>query len=1619
MVDRPPRSNKKFPEINAYPQLPTTYQILEPYVDFAADLEADRVRAEVMHSDTKRSQTADSPVKKSSVISAKSKTKEQKPSTRSPRQVKTAPTVGRVKSGSGVDVRDSLQAMTPQPQANVIYSAPSTTLDPKSAFEKAVESLAAMKLHDYALKRKERMRNRYKLWDEIRGTQREMEITGAEQALLEFQEMLAAWKIKYYIQKYKDKKSYESLDDEKKNWIRQCKGLKKKVISLQGEIAEYLGKDLEGVSLALTSEKSVLEVTLEEARATNLRLNGHIEKLNETIESMKYEQEQVLKKHAEELESAARVLEESRTETKVVREEMDVSRRACQDYLRTITALENKLQDAQEDLSGLRSGDMKDSIRLQTRIDDMERDMQELVAKLDMTIEVKNTLVTELEGVKKQLKTTSEDLRVTQEGKKAIEVSNEDLESDLEAKTSQIGSLERLVTEISVQRDNLKELLSEGVTATVVYKADMAKLQAIINEKTTQVNELTSSLATRSQELAAAIRSDDATIQLLERTAMNVEDLEMKVLLLEESNAENYSYARVLETQVLQARRQEHSRGGVRTAGTPGAMQGGGSAPASTFNATRMQSPGAMASFYTSASAGNTMHMQPSSPGYYEDFGVMEDSMLTGSITSNPGIINPLENRLVSLLSLLEDKLSQLDGVVKNSDDNVLLEEEDSRVSQEDSRVTEENSRTSHEDSRASMTEDSRASMTEDSRASMTEDSRASVTEDESMLSLIEWEDHVANLEDQCAQIEEELLDEKTRLENTKADLSDARDEIQTIQREKEELKNAIKKYQRKYQQKYGRMPPDEGADAESMALYEHFQQVQADMQTRLTEAQSIATEALNFKMECDRLQDELAAAQDELEMARMELEQRQVKKEAKRKPLKPVKVVKKKKPAAAVAKKQKKDMTVVEEADDEDSYATANGGSRSTVGGGSRSTVEGSTHTPAPPSRPKSNKHYSELDKGQKDTPPRPGRKVSEPVKPVKDERGAQVMSFHDGDQSRSGSYEDSRDSLPSLPAQSDSLPGQNSSVESRSRGGRGDSSDEAGPTDSYAEYESAREGPGESDIDRNGGSVESIDRHESSVDSVDRGDGEEDEQEQEQEQDDNVSAYSSLQGASIDEGEGSVEERGSREQAGGDELVSLTGSESPGQVLQVVRRRLQYHKQVLGELADEKENCRDAIEKWTLYFLKEQGRVPGLADSKYGTNNQVFENFNGAQHDIYAHHTEVQELFDIFDSKRDEIAEEEDLIDALEDLEEDFQDPLLSLPEGEEYEDAYKLHFESVETLLANGPPDNEDMSITSTNTALTGFYPNGVLDFANLADVAKLDVLENIETDIKQFNQDIAELHTSLHEARNNAEQLNSKLNELKAELKAWHKDYVSRHGREPSDQVKEREVSDLYLQCHDLHTDLEEEMEKMRTIALISTAKATEVDRLKVLKRRFARRAPSSYAGSNNDSVSQASLSSSLSNMQSHSREITDKSESYMGKDDASMSLQSDASSRSLKFAKENLQKDIAKMSDDLDMLQAYVTTADEDVKELRNRKDECKEAAKQWEEDFIRTNKRKPTVAEKKVQVEDLYDEYSNLQEEIAEVLEQRDKAVKMIAKIEQSMEHKVNKLGIISEHEGS
>jgi hypothetical protein len=116
------REGKKFPEIQVYPQPPSAYKIIEPYVDFVADLEADKVRSEIMQAEGTqlRSQTTPSKSRKQqSPHHAPIPLRSQTATAKSPRNLRTAPA-----STDSQLVRESLMSVKKNSQPNVLLGPP-------------------------------------------------------------------------------------------------------------------------------------------------------------------------------------------------------------------------------------------------------------------------------------------------------------------------------------------------------------------------------------------------------------------------------------------------------------------------------------------------------------------------------------------------------------------------------------------------------------------------------------------------------------------------------------------------------------------------------------------------------------------------------------------------------------------------------------------------------------------------------------------------------------------------------------------------------------------------------------------------------------------------------------------------------------------------------------------------------------------------------------------------------------------------------------------------------------------------------------------------------------------------------------------------------------------------------------------------------------------------------------------------------------------------------------------------------------------------------------------------------------------------------------------------------
>ena len=959
---------------------------------------------------------------------------------------------------------------------------------------------------------------------------------------------------------------------------------------------------------------------------------------------------------------------------------------------------------------------------------------------------------------------------------------------------------------------------------------------------------------------------------------------------------------------------------------------------------------------------------------------MLVDESLTETLRTIP---LPLEGKLVSLLSLLEDKLNQLDSVVRQVDG-------------------------------FGRTVSASASASLDTQLSDQQTSES-------------------HLEDHCRKLENTLFEETNKLNDLKAELTTAREGIKIAQAEKEKILGILKV-----------LPPEKVQ--RRATLVSHVDKIQIALQERLEEAQSVATEALNTKLECDRLREELTAAEDALEELKR---QQRVKTITTNPSSRPTSRSAKARPVMRSQDSKRpslRETSIQEDSNDDAGFMTPTGGGSSLFSpnasdrGPPNSDGDGtdlngesnlilqqssspSPHPPsaAQPSRPKAKKQYSELnsDSFGFQSPLQLGRKVSKPITPktvgdseiyqIDDEVSEVTAAEREGDMNRHrqdhAQGEDDQDDYQDPPEGEDKSPAATSTLIASSPAAA------AG-----AKSLSSKHGSNQSLGPKSVASMQS-DGNGSNSNNQSLGPG----------GTGATSSYFSSKRMSVTHSD-----------------QSLSKIESPRELLRMIETKLAATHQLLTELQSRKEQSRSEIEKWTLFFLREYGRVPGLAESKYGPSNQLFETFNKLQHEIYSCHYEVQELFDHLDSRRQEIltlqnsnanASASSSFEAkIEELDDLFQDPLLSQHEGEEYEDAYKLHFDSVETMLLQMNTDSEEASIHSSLSLTSGItgggggiFPHGLMSYDPLDDLSKVDVLQNIDNDIKEFQQDLDELKHALHESREVAEQLNNKIKIQKREIQKWYRGFMQSHGgKEPMAEDKEREVGELYSACHEAHSLLEDELEKMKTYALISSAKSTEIERLKAIFRKFLRISspevatqfqgmatmvshPPAAMSSHNSSVS---LQSSQSLFQSLSDRLgsvveerkdtkTHQQGAGGGAGRGSSSMESDSiNSSTYPPVSETPQQDLVKLTDDLEMLRAYFTAAENDLKELKDRKAEIKHLMKSWEEEFIQTNLRKPTSQERKTLMEDMYEEYQAIQEEITEILEQREKGLKMKVKIE-------------------
>jgi DNA repair exonuclease SbcCD ATPase subunit len=1319
-----------------------------------------------------------------------------------------------------------------------------------------------------------------------------MEISGAEQAIIEFSEQLAAWKIKYYVSLYRQKFVSGRQDEEKKNLIRQLKLQKKKIQSMHKEHSDHLELHLEERNETLVKEKEELESVLSEERDVIRQLRAEITELSDGKWTAETELKRLEQEHLVELERKMLLVQQSKDDLAYAKEELEISRRTAQDYSKSIHGLEGQLTELSaryEERIHLcdTQHQERDDGQAQKKIEGLSKEVYQLNSQVDALTQTHGEDQREVATLKNTILNLTREVSVIKKEKSETDALIITVQSDLYQKNLQITSLEKLITELTVQRDRLGRMAEDGTNTTEMINSDLQRLMMVIEQKSKEIASYQRAEEERNRFMATADSRVERLMLDSDRYGLIVEDQYVQNKRLLETIDQNNVYTQLIESQLNAYRKRDLLS--QQSSGSP--MTGSAAAAA----AARAMSP--LSHHYSSHSVVPELRT----------FSLKEDPPLGDE--SFTETLHPLEGKLVNLLSLLEEKLTQLDSVVRQVDG------------------TGGHHLSPHESGEGSGSHNN---------------SQSSDATNESQL------------EELCSKLESMLMKENEKLNDLKAELTTARHAINISQAEKEKLVQTLQK-----------LPTEKSHRRKTLSA--HVEKLQIALQERLVEAQNVATEALNCKMECDRLREELTMAEEALEEIKR---QRSVQSRppSRSKPRPPSR-------SQEGRRQSSQDLShpIQEDSNDDAGFMTPTGGGSSLLTASLQDDLpvetthrDGDTNASTLPARPKAKKQFSELDSNNlvPQSPLQLHRKVSAPVTPQTIGK-SEVYQLHS----------DPRGGLasPRSPDENQNHPTPLATSKQGSNQSLGRHSNHSSPSDTH------------SNLNNNNHT------HSSYFSSTTK----------------RMSVTPSDQ--------------------------SLSKIESPLQLLRMIQSKLHATHQLLTQLQTRKEASRAEIEKWTLFFLREHGRVPGLAESKYGPSNQIFETFNKVQHEIYSCHYEVQELFDHLDSRRQEILRSHPSLNSLlEDLDAMFLDPLLSQHDGEEeeYEDAYKLHFDSVETMLLQVNTDSEEVSIHSNFSIRSGggIFPTGLMDYERLDDLSKVDVLQNIENDIKEFQQDLDELKQALHDSREVAEELNHKVKSFKSEIQSWSREFRASHGgNEPTQDDKEREMTEVYTVCHETHLLLEEELDKMKTFALISSAKATEIDRLKVIFRKFLRsssptvaaqfQSSSSRGGRGGGMMSSQNSSASLQSSQSLFHSLSDRLGSILQEDrnlkpvKKTSSMESDSiNSTTYPSLSETPEQDLVKLTDDLEMLRAYFAAAETDLGELKERKGEIKSLMKSWEEEFIQTNQRKPTREERKTLMEDMYEEYQAIQEELAEILEQREKGLKMKLKIEYLLELRMKQI---------
>lgn len=432
-------------------------------------------------------------------------------------------------------------------------------LQSNMSFNKAVQSIAALKLHNYAMRRRQNLNQKIKLMKEIRSLEREHN-QDFEVAKKEYDsKVIAAWKIRYYVEYLRliSTQHIVNIVEEKNQGLEQQNAnLKTTNNTLKHELDEIKSMlDKHGVNAKqIKDEKRLLQQQLEN---TQIELESTKSELQRQLELLHRAKTDIQQGQVSQQEDLAKM--------DVLRSELNITRLTCQEMVKN-----NAQKDSEIDVL---KGKIEELLRLQqvakAEMEEMEANhfatlQQEQDKYVDLEHRLSDKLGLEAEIHQREdtiasLRSEIEELhQVIEQEKSKVEESEYLLEQEKDkVKHANIekDSVQRVMTDLAIQLQNTQDELAAEILKGQQKEQEYQELQTAMDEKQQQMEEVDVGLQEANQEIDFLVAENEELAREIECYTMKGEELEERHRLLQVNHNRVTEYMRFLEEELFIARR--------------------------------------------------------------------------------------------------------------------------------------------------------------------------------------------------------------------------------------------------------------------------------------------------------------------------------------------------------------------------------------------------------------------------------------------------------------------------------------------------------------------------------------------------------------------------------------------------------------------------------------------------------------------------------------------------------------------------------------------------------------------------------------------------------------------------------------------------------------------------------------------------------------------------------------------------------------------------------------------------------------------------------------------------------------------------------------------------------